>query len=94
MQVGFGNGREIFTFESIRSDLRKHSWNGVTVVFRKKEGWCDLYVNGILSNRRQFRRHMAVSWPKASVYLGKYVDHADYIGKIRKQAVSTVWSET
>ena len=78
MQVGFGNGREVFTFESIRSDLRKHSWNGVTVVFRKKEGWCDLYVNGILSNRRQFRRHMAVSWPKASVYLGKYVDHADY----------------
>lgn len=78
VQVGFGNGREVFAFESIRSNLRKNSWNGVTVVFRKREGWCDLYINGILSNRRQFRRHMPVTWPKTTAYLGKYVDHADY----------------
>lgn len=77
VQVGFGDGREIVTFESIREDLKKGFWNVLTVVYRQNEGWCDLYINGALSNRRQFRRHMPIAWPEGKSFLGKFVDRAD-----------------
>lgn len=77
VQVGFGDGREIVTFASIRADLKKDFWNVLTVVYRQNEGWCDLYINGVLSNRKQFRRHMPVAWPKGKGFLGKFVDRAD-----------------
>lgn len=78
VQVGFGNGKEIITFESIREHVRKDFRNVLTVIYRQKEGWCDLYINGIFSNRKQFRRHMAAVWPEGKAYLGKFVDQAAY----------------
>ncbi len=76
VQVGFGNGREAFAFTSIRGNLVKGVFNRITVVFRQKEGWCDLYINGVLSNRKQFPRHMRIKWPEGIVSLGKYRDIA------------------
>lgn len=78
VQVGFGSGWGLFTFHSINADAVKKAFNIITVVFRQVEGWCDLYINGILSNRKQFPRHMQLKWPQRDAYLGKYVDHADY----------------
>lgn len=78
VQVGFGNGREIITFESICAHVKKDFWNVLTVVYRQKEGWCDLYINGVFSNRKQFRRHTPAVWPEGKAYLGKFVDHAAY----------------
>lgn len=75
LQVCFGNGKEMFAFSSINAHMNKNAWNAVTVVFWQEAGWCDLYVNGILSNRKQFPRHMAVKWPVQRAFLGKYVDH-------------------
>lgn len=78
IQVGFGSGWGLFTFHSINADAVKKAFNIITVVFRQVEGWCDLYVNGVLSNRKQFPRHMQLKWPQKDAYLGKYVDNADY----------------
>lgn len=78
VQVGFGSGWGLFTFHSINADAVKKAFNIITVVFRQVEGWCDLYINGTLSNRKQFPRHMQLKWPQRDAYLGKYVDHADY----------------
>ena len=72
--VSFGLGREMLFFDSLKERAALYRWNAVTVVFRKEEGWCDLYLNGILVNRKQFRRHQPVVWPEARAYLGKYVD--------------------
>lgn len=78
IQVGFGNGTEIFRFASINAHVEKYQWNTVTIVFRKDAGWCDLYINGIFSNRKQFRRHVGIEWPESKAYLGKYVNHKEY----------------
>ncbi len=78
VRVGFGNGRECFSFSSINAHVVKNAWNLVTVVFWQEAGWCDLYVNGILSNRKQFPRYMRIQWPDRAAYLGKYVDHGTY----------------
>ncbi len=78
IQVGFGSGWGLFTFQSINANAVKKAFNIITVVFRQVEGWCDLYVNGILSSRKQFPRHMRLKWPQRDAYLGKYVDHTDY----------------
>lgn len=78
IQVGFGSGWGLFTFHSINANVVKKAFNIITVVFRQVEGWCDLYVNGILSNRKQFPRHMCLKWPQTDAYLGKYVDNMDY----------------
>ncbi|MDO4331319.1 MAG: glycoside hydrolase family 32 protein [Eubacteriales bacterium] len=78
VEVGFGDGRELFCFESIRENLKKDFWNILTVVYRQEAGWCDLYINGALSNRKQFRRHTPVKWPEGSCFLGKFVDRTDY----------------
>lgn len=78
IEVVFGNGKTLFELSSINAHAVKNAWNHITVIFRQEAGWCDLYVNGILSNRRQFPRHMQLKWPKGKAYLGRYVDHADY----------------
>lgn len=78
VQAGFGDGKQIIMFESIRADVKKDCWNVLTVVYRQTEGWCDLYINGVFSNRKQFGRHMPVSWPEGKAYIGKFADQADY----------------
>lgn len=69
--VCFGSGKELFSFSSIRCHAVKYAWNLITVIFRKEAGWCDLYINGTLSNRKQFPRHMALEWPRRKALLGK-----------------------
>lgn len=44
--------------------------NIVTVVYRGDTGWCDLFVNGVFSNRRQFGRNTVLTLPE-KWYLGK-----------------------
>lgn len=78
LQAGFGNGRDVFSFRSINANVVKNAWNIVTVVFWQEAGWCDLYVNGVLSNRKQFPRYMELKWPVQEAYIGKYVDHGKY----------------
>ncbi len=76
--VEFGDGHWPVSFGSIHGQVRKCEWNAVTAVFRQEAGWCDLYINGILSNRKQFRRHAPLCWPEGRVYLGKYVDRKPF----------------
>ncbi len=76
LQAGFGNGKMLFCFDSLEVRAALNAWNMVTVVYGQEAGWCDLYVNGVLANRRQFPRHMEIKWPEGRAYLGRYVDHA------------------
>lgn len=72
--MGLGPGGYMMGLDSLSARAVLYRWNAVTVVFRKEAGWCDLYVNGALVNRRQFRRHQSIRWPASRFYLGKYVD--------------------
>lgn len=75
LQVGFGNGRMLFSFSSLIANVVKNAWNIITVVFHEDAGWCDLFINGVFSNRKQFPRHMQLKWPDKKAFLGKYTDH-------------------
>lgn len=61
-------------FSSIRAHARAGVRNVVTVVYRGDAGWCDLYVNGVFSNRKQFRRHTKLSFPEGCPYIGRRMD--------------------
>lgn len=78
VSVGFGDGLHLYEFESINQHLCKNKWNVLTVVFNCTAGWCDLYVNGQMSNRKQFPRHSLIKQVKSECYIGKYIDHKDY----------------
>jgi beta-fructofuranosidase len=70
--LGFG-GRQM-RFVSVNQPIVMGKWNHVFIIYRFKEGWCDLVVNGVLSNRLQFGRFQKISWPDRSVFLGKDAD--------------------
>lgn len=72
--VRLGTGRECIEFPSRNAHVRPGIWNVVTLVYRGYAGWCDLYINGEFSARKQFRRHTQLSLPHRSWYLGKRVD--------------------
>jgi hypothetical protein len=74
IEVGFGNGRETYLFSSLDKRVIKRAWNIITVIFHSEAGWCDLYVNGELVNRKQFQRHMQIDWPKQEMYIGRMDD--------------------
>ena len=61
-------------FSSIRAHARAGIRNVVTVVYRGDAGWCDLYVNGVFSNRKQFRRHTQLTFPEGCPYIGRRMD--------------------
>ena len=61
-------------FSSIRAHAQAGVRNVVTVVYRGDAGWCDLYVNGVFSNRKQFRRHTKLSFPEGCPYIGRRMD--------------------
>ena len=81
VHVHFGSGRFCAEFSSCNAHVRPGMVNIVTIVFRGDCGWCDLYVNGAFSNRRQFSRHTALSMPKGPFYLGKRVDGFRFTGE-------------
>lgn len=72
--VTLGLGPSPIRFSSIRAHARAGVQNVVTVVFRGDAGWCDLYVNGVFSNRKQFRRHTTLSFPEGCPYIGRRMD--------------------
>jgi len=74
VRVTVGLGNTIFEIESLVSQLHYQKQNIVTVAFWGTAGWCDLCVNGILSNRKQFARHSVMQIPEGEYYIGKYVD--------------------
>lgn len=73
LAVRLGTGRESVEFTSLSSHVRPGVWNVITLIFRGYAGWCDLYVNGEFSSRKQFRRHTLLSLPDRPWYLGKRV---------------------
>lgn len=74
LTVRLGLGRFCLEFASIRAHAKMGQCNAVTVVFRGDAGWCDLYVNGTLSSRKQFPRHTRLSFPDTPFYLGRRMD--------------------
>jgi len=74
LAVRLGTGRESIEFPSRNVHVRPGIWNVITLVYRGYAGWCDLYVNGEFSARKQFRRHTPLSLPDRPWYLGKRVD--------------------
>ena len=78
LAVRLGTGRESIEFTSVNTHVRPGIWNVVTLVYRGYAGWCDLYVNGEFSSRKQFRRHTRLSVPDRPWCLGKRVDGARF----------------
>ena len=74
LSVRLGTGRECIEFPSRNAHVQPGMWNVVSLVYRGYAGWCDLYVNGVFSSRKQFRRHTTLSIPERMWYLGKRVD--------------------
>lgn len=74
LTVRLGLGRFPVEFSSLRAHAQAGVCNVVTVVFRGAEGWCDLYVNGVFSNRKQFPRHTRLIFPETLPYIGRRVD--------------------
>ncbi|OPJ60583.1 GH32 C-terminal domain-containing protein [Clostridium oryzae] len=75
VSFGFGDGKEIYECESINYQIINRKWNLLTVVFNSSAGWCDLYVNGKMSNRKQFPRHTIIKYGENKCFVGKYIDY-------------------
>lgn len=75
VSFGFGDGKEIYECESINYQIINRKWNLITVVFNSSAGWCDLYVNGKMSNRKQFPRHTIIKYGENKCFIGKYIDY-------------------
>ncbi len=82
--VRLGLGKLLVEIESLKEHLKFQENNLVTLAFWGTAGWCDLYVNGVLSNRKQFPRHSRISFPSEECYIGKYVDGKEFIGSTRR----------
>lgn len=72
--VRLGTGREPVAFTSLNAHVLPGVQNILTLIYRGIAGWCDLYINGVFSNRKQFRRHTKLRIPQRPWYLGKRVD--------------------
>lgn len=58
-------------FTSCNAHVRPGVKNLVTLVFRGKPGWCDLFVNGVFSNRKQLPMDTVLAFPDKTWYLGR-----------------------
>ena len=74
LAIRLGTGRECVEFTSVNAHVRPGIWNTISLVYRGYAGWCDLFVNGMFSSRKQFRRHTRLAIPSRPWYLGKRVD--------------------
>lgn len=81
--VNVGIGTMIVEIASLQRHLDYQKSNLITFVFWGEAGWCDLYVNGVLSNRKQFPRHSKLMIPKGEFFQGKLVDGSDYVEATR-----------
>ena len=83
VSVRIGLNNMILDIESLQEHLKFQQNNIITVAFWGTAGWCDLYVNHKLSNRKQFPRHGKVSIPSGQYYIGKYVDEIQFYTQTR-----------
>lgn len=67
-------------FTSCNAHAKPGMKNVVTLVYHSNPGWCDLFVNGVFSNRKQFDRHTTLPFPAQPWYLGKRGDKAAPFG--------------
>lgn len=81
--IQIGIGTMIVELNSLKEHLQFQKSNVITCAFWGSAGWCDLYVNGILSNRKQFPRHSKTMIPTCDCYVGKYVDGKLFLGDTR-----------
>ncbi|MGI6254575.1 MAG: glycoside hydrolase family 32 protein [Acutalibacter sp.] len=78
VSVKLGLGTQVVTLQSLVRHLDYQKPNVITVGFWGETGWCDLCVNGQLSNRKQFARHSQLHLPEGTCYVGRYVDGQEY----------------
>lgn len=76
--VKLGLENVLVEFDSLREHMNFQQMNSITFAFWGTAGWCDLYVNGKLSNRKQFPRHSRLLLPMENCFIGKYVDGKDF----------------
>lgn len=67
-----GTGHEVLKIQSKIRHLDYQKPNCVTLAFWGTAGWCDLCINGELSERIQFPRHRMIVIPKGRWYIGRY----------------------
>lgn len=72
--VLLGVDGQILEMNSLKEHAAFQERNVVTLAFWGTAGWCDLYVNGKLTNRKQFKRHSEIVFPYGESFVGKYVD--------------------
>lgn len=75
VRIGFGN--QLIEFASIKQNITFGKWNHLIVIYRYQAGWCDLVINGVISNRVQFGRYRKIKWPKCDAFLGRKADQAN-----------------
>ena len=83
VNVKIGLDKLILEIESLAEQMKFQAENILTIAFWGTAGWCDLYVNGVLSNRKQFSRHSRVLFSQKECYVGKYVDGKEFTEKTR-----------
>ena len=83
VNVKIGLDELVFEIESLAEQMRFQTRNILTIAFWGTAGWCDLYVNGVLSNRKQFPRHSRVLFSQKECYVGKYVDDKEFTEQTR-----------
>ena len=85
--LGFG-GRQM-VFYSIRENVDLEKWNHIFVIYRFREGWCDLVVNGVLSNRaaRSWTSSRACSASRKA----KSLPTADFPFRLPDASAAAVW---
>lgn len=82
VELGIGNG--VVSMQSLTCGLDYQKPNIVTVSFWGEAGWCDLCVNGRLSNRKQFPRHSLLHFPEGDCWIGRYVDGDEWTEHSRR----------
>jgi len=75
--IKIGTGDRVFELSSLTFGLKYQAANIVTLSFWGEAGWCDLSINGNLSNRIQMPRHSRMMVPAGECYVGKYVDQKE-----------------
>ncbi len=76
VEVCFG----VHSFTSCIAHVQPGMKNVVSVVYRGDSGWCDLFVNGVFSNRKQFTWHTPLTFPEQPWLLGRREDRETPFG--------------
>ena len=83
VSVKLGLNNITVEIESLAEHMKFQQINIVSIAFWGTAGWCDLYINGVLANRKQFPRHSRLLFPEKKCYIGKYVDEINFVENAR-----------